>query len=270
MSAKVVIITGASSGFGEQTAQIAASRGYRVVVTARREERLRALVERIQAAGGTALAVSGDVTSAADQQQLIERTLAEFGRIDVLVNNAGVPLPKSFVESTVEELRRQWETNVLSVVELTRRALPALIDAGGVVINVGSTAGHFSVPGWGLYFPTKVAVASVNDALRRELVPLGVRVCLVEPGPYNTEFAQRAGMQPDPNVSFGFPPSQVAEAIVRLIERPRRLTIKPTWMTPLILLGGGLTRLLPGVVDLILWAVARRRQRQAAQTTQGV
>lgn len=270
MSAKVVIITGASSGFGEQAALIAARRGYRVAVTARREERLRELVGRIESEGGTALAVPGDVTNADDQQRLIERTLAEFGRIDVLVNNAGIPLPKSFAETTVEELRRQWETNVLSVVELTRRALPALIDAHGVVINVGSTAGHFSVPGWGLYFPTKVAVASVNDALRRELVPLGVRVCLVEPGPYDTEFAQRAGMQRDPNASFGFPPSQVAEAIVRLIERPRRLTIKPSWMTPLILLGGGLTRLLPGVVDLILWAVARRRQRQAEQTTQRV
>lgn len=268
MAQKVVIITGASSGFGALTGLEAARRGYRVVVTARRAERLAELVSRIEAADGTALAVPGDITDSADQQRVIDATLERFGRIDVLVNNAGIPLPNRFADTSVEDLRRQWETNVVSVVELTRRALPALIEARGVVINVGSTAGHFSVPGWGLYFPTKVAVASVSDALRRELRPLGVYVCLVEPGPYDTEFAQRAGMRSDSGESFGFPPRQVSDAIVRLIERPRRLTIKPTWLGPLVLLGGGLARLLPGLVDLILWTVAKREQRQAAQTTQ--
>lgn len=269
MTQKVVIITGASSGFGRLTALAAARQGYQIVVTARRAERLQELAAEIEAAGGTALTIPGDVTSSADQQQLIERTLERFGRIDALVNNAGVPLPNSFAESSVEDLRRQWETNVLSIVELTRRALPALIEAHGVVINISSGLGRFSIPGMGLYAPTKVAVNSVTDALRRELTPLGVHVCLVEPGPYNTEFGLRAG-RADDQPQQGFAPEPVAAAIVRLIERPRRLTVMPPWMRPLLPVLSGLIRLLPGPVDLIFWTIAKRQQRQAAQTSQPI
>lgn len=269
MTDKVMVITGASSGFGELAARMAADRGYRVVVTARRAERLNDLVQTIETKGGVALAVPGDVTNAEDQQRLIDRTIERFGRIDVLVNNAGLPLPEDFTNSPVDELRRQWTTNTTSLIELTKRALPALIEARGVVINIGSTASHFSVPGWGLYFPSKAAVASISDALRRELRPHGVKVCLVEPGPYRTEFAERAGASTEQSQMFGLPPQQVVSAILRLAERPRRLAVVPFWLGPLVHLGGGLMRLLPGLVDLVFWLNARRqqRQRQPAATT---
>lgn len=262
---RVVIVTGASSGIGEQTAEAAAARGYRVVVAARRVERLNDLVTRIEAAGGTALAVPCDVTQEDDQQRLIDATLREYSRIDILINNAGVPLPGGFADSSLDDLRRQWQTNVMSLVELTKRALPSLIETHGMVINIGSIAGHFSMPGWGLYYPTKVAVASISDALRRELGPLGVRVCLVEPGPFQTEFPQRAGMSP--NVSFGLDPQQVVAAILRLFERPRRLVIVPWWTYPFVVLTSGLVRALPGVVDVFFRLVARRRKADAASSS---
>lgn len=257
---KVTIITGASSGFGRDTALLAAQRGYRVVAAARREDRLNDLVREIEAAGGVALAVPCDVTKPDDLQRLVDQALAEYGRIDVLVNNAGVPLKKNFIDSSVDDLRGQWETNVLSIVELTKRALPALAESQGVVINISSIASRTSVPGWGLYFPTKVAASSISDALRRELMPLGVRVAVVEPGPFNTEFGQRAGMV-QPGQTLGLNPLLVARTIVDLMERPRRLVVVPGWMRPLALVSGGLSRGLPDLIDGVFWLIAQVNRR---------
>ncbi len=263
MNEKVVIITGASSGFGRLAAIEAARRGYRVVASARRAERLTDLVREIEERGGSAIAVPGDVTNSDDQQRLIDAALERFGRIDALVNNAGVPLPGGFADSSLADLRRQWDTNVTSLIELTKRALPALQESRGTVINVGSLAGNFSLPGWGLYYPTKVAVRSVSDALRRELKPLGVTVSLVEPGPFRTEFAHRAGLsRPE---SFGLRPEPAARAIVQLIERPRRLRVLPRWLWLPTAVGAALVRLLPGVVDLAIALYLRRRQRAEAR-----
>lgn len=257
---KVAIITGASSGFGRDAASLAAQRGYRVVVAARREEKLNTLVQEIEAAGGTALAVPCDVNKSADLQRLVDQTLTEYGRIDVLVNNAGVPLSKNFIDSSVDELRGQWETNVLSIVELTKRALPALAETKGVVINISSIAARASVPGWGLYYSTKVAASSISDTLRRELMPLGVRVAIVEPGPFNTEFGQRAGMV-RPGQTSGLDPMLVARTIVDLMERPRRLVVVPGWMHPLALVLGGLSRGLPDLIDGVFWLRAQIKRR---------
>ena len=264
MPNKVVIITGASSGFGYLTAIEAGRRGYKLVVTARRAKRLQELVAQIEQYGGTVLAVPGDINDDAHQEALIEQTLARYGRIDILVNNAGLPLPGNFSQSSLSDLRRQWDTNTTSIVMLTKRALPELVRSKGTVITVSSSISRFSIPSWGLYAPSKVAASSISDALRRELAPLGVAVCTVEPGPYNTEFGQRAG-QPDDQV-FGFHPQPVANAIVRLFERPRRLTVLPLWLRPLLAVGSGVVRGLPDVVDLLFLLGARLRQRQQPST----
>jgi short-subunit dehydrogenase len=114
-----------------------------------------------------------------------------------------------------------------------------------------------------VYFPSKVAVASISDALRRELRPLGVRVCLVEPGPYQTEFSSRAGSDAR---GYRLPADDVARTILRLAERPKRLVIKPVWLRPFVTLAGALVSALPDVVDVLLLARARlderRRQRE--------
>jgi short-subunit dehydrogenase len=258
---KVAIITGASSGFGREAALLAAKRGYRVVAAARRVERLEELVREIMSQGGTAVAVPCDVTKSEDLQHVVDRALAEYGRIDVLVNNAGVPLSKGFIDASIDDLRRQWDTNTTSVLELTKRALPALAASKGVVINISSLASRASVPFWGVYFPTKVAMSSLSDALRRELMVLGVRVANVEPGPFNTEFGQRAGMAA-PDQQLGLDPTLVATTILELMERPRRLVVVPGWMRPLGLVQGGLARGLPDVIDAVFWLLAKVKQRR--------
>ncbi len=257
---KVTVITGASSGFGREAALLAAKRGYRVVAAARRVERLEELVREIEAQGGTAVAMPCDVTKSEDLQRVVDRALAEYGRIDVLVNNAGVPLSQGFIDAPVDDLRRQWDTNTTSVLELTKRALPALAESKGVVINISSLASRASVPFWGVYFPTKVAVSSLSDALRRELMAVGVRVANVEPGPFDTEFGQRAGMA-SPDQQSGLDPTLVATTIVELMERPRRLAVVPGWMRPLGLIMGGLARGLPDVIDAVFALRARFKRR---------
>jgi short-subunit dehydrogenase len=247
---------------------LAAQRGYRVVVAARREDKLNALVQEIAQQGGAALAVPCDVTKSDDLQRLVDQALEHFGRIDVLVNNAGVPLSKGFIDSSLDELRGQWKTNVLSIVELTKRALSALAETKGVVINISSIAARASVPGWGLYYPTKVAASSISDALRRELMTLGVRVANVEPGPFNTEFGQRAGMV-QPGQTSGLDPMLVARTIVDLMERPRRLVVVPGWMHPLALMMGGLSRGLPDLIDGVFWVIAQLKRRNGVPKVTG-
>ena len=149
---------------------------------------------------------------------------------------------------------------MVSLLTLTKLATPALIDARGVVINIGSTAGHLSVPGWGTYFSTKVSVRSLSDTLRRELRAYGVRVSLVEPGPFATEFGERAGM----GAGGGLPPEAVAQVIVRLAERPRRIVIVPWFFGPLMRFGGALDALVPDLADLAFYIIGRRKLRQQA------
>ena len=197
MEQRVVIVTGASSGIGWAVARWAACKEFRVVLAARREDRLHDLAARIAEDGGTALVVPVDIARPEDQRRLIEETVRAFGRIDVLVNNAGVPLPTPFAESSAEDLRRQWDVNVTTLATLTRLALPYLGQHShelhpGTVVNIGSGISRFAVPGMGNYSPTKIAVAGLSEALRRELEPRGVHVCLVEPGPV-AETRQRSG-----------------------------------------------------------------------------
>lgn len=261
---KVAIITGASSGMGWAVARRAARQGWRVVVAARRAERLTDLVGRIQAAGGQALAVPADLSDPADQARLIAATIAAYGRLDVLLNNAGLPLEHDFADSDPADLRRQWDVNVTALVMLTRLALPHLEATGGIVINIGSVIGRVAVPGWGNYSATKVAVAGLTDALRRELAPRGVRVCLVEPGPIATEFYQRSGGPDNLVPSFSVPAPVAAQAIVRLFTHPQRRITIPAWLNPLLTLIELLMRLVPPLADAIL--IARQRQANRAAT----
>ncbi len=255
---KVAIITGASSGMGWAVAQRAARQGWRVVVAARRADRLAELVRRIQAGGGQALAVAADLADPADQARLIAATVAAYGRLDVLVNNAGLPLERDFADSDPAALRRQWDVNVTALVTLTRLALPHLEATHGTVINIGSVIGRFAIPGWGNYSPTKVAVAGLTDALRRELVPRGVHVCLVEPGPIATEFYQRSGGADNSSPPMSVPAPVAAKAIVQLFTQPQRRITIPGWLNPLLTLAEWLARLAPPLTDAVL--TARRRQ----------
>lgn len=264
---KVVVVTGASSGIGREVALIAAQRGYRVVAGARRVERLNELIEEIVMQGGDAVAVPCDVTKSEDLQRLVDTAVQRYRRIDVLVNNAGVPLKQGFIDASPEDLRQQWDTNTTSIVELTKRALPALAGSQGAVINISSIASRASLPGWGIYYPSKVAASSISDMLRRELMQVGVRVSTVEPGPFNTEFQSRSGGTP--NRSFALDPAIVASAIVDLIERPRRLVVVPGWMRPLAVIMEGLSRGLPDLIDGAFWLIAAVKRRRGVPQVRG-
>ena len=257
MEKKVVIVTGASSGIGLAVARLAARRGYRVVLNARREHRLYELANKIKANGGEALVVAGDIARLETQRRVVSATVDRWGRIDVLVNNAGLPLPASYSKSDPEELQRQWDVNVTTLSTLTRLALPYLEASRGTVINIGSSISRFPVPGMGNYAPTKIAVAALTSTMRLELARKGVNVCLVEPGPIATEFSERAGGGMSNSGGFSVPAGKAAVPIVNLFEHPRRRVVIPGWLAPVLLVAGFLTRLFTPPLDAILLARSR-------------
>jgi clavulanate-9-aldehyde reductase len=191
LSNQVVAITGASSGIGEATALECARAGAAVALAARRKDRIDALAARITEQGGRALAVATDVGREADARAFIERAQEELGRLDVLVNNAGVMLLGPIAGADTEEWRRMVEANVYGVLYCTHAALPLMLAQGaGHIVNVSSVAGRFARAGSGVYNLTKFGVGAFSEALRQETAPLGLRVTLIEPGAVATELAE--------------------------------------------------------------------------------
>jgi len=190
---QVIIITGASSGIGEASARRLAERGARLVLTARRADRLEALARSIDPDGQRVLAVAGDVTVDADRRRVVDATLARFGRIDALVNNAGYGVRGPLELVPVELIRKNFETNVFSLIALTQLVAPHLRAQGhGRIVNIGSVAGKIARPLSSVYDSTKHALEALTDGLRGELAPFGVQVSLIRPGFITTEFIEAA------------------------------------------------------------------------------
>jgi NADP-dependent 3-hydroxy acid dehydrogenase YdfG len=191
LTGQVVAITGASSGIGEATALACAEAGAAVALAARRLERIEALAERIERQGGRALAIETDVGEEEQARAFVERTHSRLGRLDVLVNNAGVMLLGPIEDAPTEEWRRMVHANVFGVLYCTHAALPLMKAQGsGHLVNVSSVAGRFARAGSGVYNLTKFGVGAFSEALRQEVVPMGVRVTVVEPGAVRTELPQ--------------------------------------------------------------------------------
>ncbi|HEX4186919.1 MAG TPA: SDR family NAD(P)-dependent oxidoreductase [Solirubrobacteraceae bacterium] len=190
LSGQVVAITGASSGIGEATALACARAGAAVALAARRADRIEALAERISADGGRAIAVPADVGEEDQAQAFVERAHAELGRLDVLVNNAGVMLLGPIENAPTEEWRQMIHVNVFGVLYCTHAALPLMHAQGsGHIVNISSVAGRFARAYSGVYNLTKFGVGAFSEALRQETAPLGIRVTLIEPGAVATELA---------------------------------------------------------------------------------
>jgi NADP-dependent 3-hydroxy acid dehydrogenase YdfG len=188
LSDQVVLVTGASSGIGEATALACARAGAAVALAARRADRIDALAERIAGEGGRAVAIATDVGEEAQARAFVERAHSELGRVDVLVNNAGVMLLGPIAGAETEEWRRMIHANVFGVLYCTHAALPVMAAQGsGHVINISSVAGRFARAGSGVYNLTKFGVGAFSESLRQEAVALGVRVTIVEPGAVATE-----------------------------------------------------------------------------------
>ncbi len=193
LSGQVIIVTGASAGIGEATARRLARGGAKVVVSARRPDRLEALARAIDPTGANVLAVAGDVTSDADRRKLVAATLDKFGRIDGLVNNAGYGTRGPVEIAPIDVIRKNYETNVFSLIALTQLVLPHMRERGtGCIVNIGSVAGKIARPLSSIYDSTKHALEALTDGLRGELKPFGVRVSLIRPGFILTEFVDAA------------------------------------------------------------------------------
>ncbi len=256
---KVVIVTGASSGIGAATAREFARAGAKVVLAARRLDRLEALAAEIDAmgTGAQALAVAADLSRLDDIQRLIEQTLARFGRIDVLFNNAGFGR-LDWLEKLdpAKDIQAQVQVNVLGVLLTTRLVLPHMLaQQGGHILNMASVAGLVGTPTYTIYAASKFAVRGFSEALRREVAPWNIRVSVIYPGGVATEFAEHAGIQRKTRVTtpkfMRLSAEQVAQAVVGLVRRPRR-DLVITWPFRLSV---WLNTWLPGLVD---WTTVRR------------
>jgi|CXWL01.1.fsa_nt_gi short-subunit dehydrogenase len=193
LTGQVIIITGAASGIGEATARRLVRGGARVGLSARRAKRLEALARELDPSGTNVLAVAGDITNAADREKLVAATRGKFGRIDGLVNNAGYGTRGPVELVPVEAVRKNFETNLFSLIALTQLVLPEMRARGdGCIVNIGSVAGKIARPLSSIYDSTKHALEAITDGLRGELKPFGVRVTLIRPGFILTEFVDAA------------------------------------------------------------------------------
>jgi NADP-dependent 3-hydroxy acid dehydrogenase YdfG len=191
LSEQVVAVTGASSGIGEATALAAAHAGAAVALAARRTDRIEALARRINDDGGRAIAVTTDVSDEAQARAFVERTIAELGQLDVLVNNAGVMLLGPIPGAPTEEWRRMIDANVYGVIYCTHAAIDHLIERrSGHVVTVSSVAGVRASAGSAVYNLTKFGVNAFCEALRQEVAQHDVRVTVVEPGAVTTELRE--------------------------------------------------------------------------------
>jgi NAD(P)-dependent dehydrogenase (short-subunit alcohol dehydrogenase family) len=216
---KVAIVTGASSGIGAATARELARRGACVVLAARRSTELEAQVRTITEAGSQAIAVPTDVSDLSEVMRLVERARREFGRIDVLVNNAGASWAKPVAETSADEIIRLLQVNLLGAMLLTRAVLPEMQQRRhGAIISVSSVAGHVATEP--LYSAAKFGVRGFSLALRRQLAGSGVSVSLVMPGNIRTRMTSATGDRlPAPEL--------VATTIAELVVNPRREVIVP-------------------------------------------
>jgi NAD(P)-dependent dehydrogenase (short-subunit alcohol dehydrogenase family) len=193
-TSKVWLITGCSKGLGRALATAVIQAGYRVVVTARNPDVLDDLIElapeRVQA-------LALDVNSEAQAHEAVVRTVARFGRVDVVVNNAGYGLSGAVEEVSDAEAREQMETNVFGVLKLTRAVLPQMrLQKSGHFLNISSVAGFVSTPGLGIYNASKYALEGFSEALAQEVAPFGIKVTLIEPGPFRTDWAGASLISP--------------------------------------------------------------------------
>ncbi len=189
-SSRVWLITGCSSGFGAALAAAVLARGQRVVATARNVDALRALAAQFPE---TYRALALDVTDASQVKRVVAQAVEDFGRLDVVVNNAGYGLVGAFEEFGAQQIARNFDTNFFGALEVIRAALPILRAQGsGHIVNISAAAVISNYAGFSIYGATKWALEGVSESLAAELKPLGIKVTIVQPGPFRTDFIARS------------------------------------------------------------------------------
>jgi NADP-dependent 3-hydroxy acid dehydrogenase YdfG len=239
---KVALVTGASSGIGEGTALALAAAGATVAVAARRADRLEGLVRKIEAAGGKALAIAGDMTVEADAIRAVEETVAKLGRVDILINSAGVMQAGGIENADLDEYRRVFDINLFATLYTCRAAVPHMLkQGGGDIVTISSLAGRKGGPQTNAYSASKHAVNSMTDAMRQELGDRNIRVCTLMPGATSTEVGDnisdpnwRKAIQAHVSKDGAVLPSEVGDTIVFILSLPRRVNISEISIRPTI------------------------------------
>ncbi len=241
----VALVTGASSGIGQATAVSLASRGAAVALVARRTDRLEELATSIRENGGTALTITADVTVQEQARQAVSTTVEELGRLDTVINNAGVMLLGPIVGAPVEEWERMVDLNIKGLLYVAHASLSHLLAAAengprhvADLVNISSVAGRVARNGSGVYNATKHAVGAFSESLRQEVTGRHVRVSLVEPGAVDTELAShnRDEVQESMKARFAsmerMEAEDIADAIEFVVTRPRRVAVNEVLIRP--------------------------------------
>jgi NADP-dependent 3-hydroxy acid dehydrogenase YdfG len=245
LTGTVALVTGASSGIGEATARALAARGAAVALVARRKDRLEALATGIRKSGGTARAFPADITADGEAASLADRVVTQLGRLDTLVNAAGIMLVGPALDAPAGEWQRNVDLNVSALLRLTHAALPHLVAAAqdqtrGVadLVNISSVAGRQAIGGAAVYSMTKFGVTAFSEALRQELAAQHVRVSAVEPGAVATELTDhiRDGVREHNKAWYAsmetLQPEDIADAVSYIVTRPRRVAVSELLVRP--------------------------------------
>ncbi|MFI8231907.1 SDR family oxidoreductase [Streptomyces sp. NPDC085900] len=244
LAGRTAVVTGAASGIGEAVAVLLAAQGARVALLARRRERLDAVVEKIRADGGKALAVAADVTDDGSVDAAVERIHAEYGAVDLVVNAAGVMLPNPVDDGRIDEWQRMIDTNVTGVLRMIRAFTGDLLAAAAAgraadLVNISSVGAHLTFPTYAVYGATKAALTHLSQTLRTEFGPRDVRVTNIEPGLTRTELAShiekdtlREFVEGMADTMGSLSSEEVADVVAYVSSRPRHVNLRQIMVLP--------------------------------------
>ena len=261
LDGKVAIVTGASEGIGAALVRVLHGRGMNLALVARSEGKLRSV------APAGALIIAADLTDEAARASVVERTFQHFGRLDVLINNAGAGLYVPSHTTPMIDARRLWELNFFAPLDLAQRAAAIMkVQRSGAIVNVSSIAGKMTLPWFTLYSASKYAVGSFTDGMRMELRSFGIHTMTVCPGYVNTQFQSNVLLGAPPPLAgparkWAISPERCAQDIVRGIEAKKRTVVTPASGWILI----ALERLFPNLVDRQLERIYLQQQQEAQQ-----
>jgi len=246
LNGTVALVTGASSGIGAATARELAGHGASVALVARRRDRLETVSSEIAKACGTALVVEADITDRTQAEAAVQQTVDRFGRLDTLVNNAGLMLLGHVVGADIEEWDRMIAVNNQGLLYTTHAALPHLLKAAADgprqvadIVNISSIAGRIAWNGYGVYNLTKFGVNGFTEALRQEVTQQHVRVGVLEPGGVDTELGSHNNdeirnqmIDPFYEQTEVLAPEDIADGVAYMVTRPRHASISELWIMP--------------------------------------
>jgi short-subunit dehydrogenase len=246
---QVILITGASSGIGRRLALDLTAKGAVVVGCGRSQERLQQLLKEMRLTSPASTVFVCDMMEPAEVASMIGDTLAEFGRIDILINNAGIGMRQPFAEMPLATIAEIMRTNYFGTVYCTHEALPSMIARGsGHIVNISSGAGKIGSLNMGAYSASKFAINGLSESLYHELKPLGIHVSVVSPGPVRTEFNRLfVDTEPKSPAALMITPEAVSRAVLRVIETKEFDLVMPRWLA----FACWLKRLMPNIFRIV-------------------